>query len=70
MTPTPDLMLTVLSCATLASVCALAIAVLPWTDDEVNASWGAWGVLFGALRTGVRRLRAPSTSPARIRAVS
>lgn len=67
---TPDLLYTALSCATVASATALAIAVLPWTDEEVNASWGAWATLARVVRTAAHRLRAASThTPARIRAV-
>jgi len=54
-----------LSCATLVGLGGLAIAVLPWNDEEVAESWGAWTALAHTLRAALAHLREADTSPPR-----
>jgi len=57
MTPSPDALYTVLACTTLASIGALAVAVLPMRDDELTESWLAWRTLVAMVRQGFPRVR-------------
>lgn len=59
-----DIVTTALPAATLIAVAALAIAVLPWTRSEVDASWGAWAALVGLVRSAWSRLREAPPAPA------
>ncbi|MBW2257274.1 MAG: hypothetical protein JRI25_22135 [Deltaproteobacteria bacterium] len=54
-----------LSCATLLGVGVLAIAVLPWNDEEVAESWGAWTALATTLRAVLVRIHVADASPPR-----
>jgi hypothetical protein len=54
-----------ISCATLVGVGILAIAVLPWNDEEVAESWGAWSALATTVRTAIARVREAGAPPPR-----
>ena len=59
-----DIITTARPAATLIAVAALAIAVLPWSRSEVEASWGAWAALVGLVRRAWARLREAPAAPA------
>ncbi len=64
MTLPADTLYTLLACTTVCSVGVLAIAVLPWHDDELDESWLAWSTLAGLSRRAIALLRGLGHDPA------